>query len=57
MSFVADYLVSTDANEIWMPATNGNHEWIQVDFLQRETVIQVCLSETVLLVNRLIAND
>ena len=39
-SYVKDYVISTDANELWMPATNGPDEWIQVDMFYLETVIQ-----------------
>ena len=39
-SYVKDYVISTDANALWMPATNGPDEWIQVDMFYLETVIQ-----------------
>ena len=39
--FAIDDIVSNDFSNLWMPATNGDGEWIQVDFLHWETVIQV----------------
>ena len=42
-SFAIDETISVveNAGALWMPATNGPDEWLQVDLLYSETVIQV----------------